>query len=119
MVFYGAANIGQNALGYFSPIDFSQYLKCFVVPIGKRQITWSFRHKKEKNTKQSSRNGFRQKHIAPANSIDPLEGLTISNAPVDEVHHQHTKDNGKLIDRNQTTTNVGRSNFTNVHRTDG
>src|SRR5690554_7194280 len=119
MAFYSAADVGQNALGYFSPIDFSQYLKCFVVPISQRQIAWGFRHKKEKNTKQGGRHGFGQEHVTPAYGIDPVDGLTISNAPVDEVHHQHTKDNGKLVERNQTTTNVGRSNFTNVHRTDG
>src|SRR5690554_7792116 len=75
MVFYGAANIGQNALGHFSPIDFSQYLKCFVVPISQRQIAWGFRHKKEKNTKQGGRHGFGQEHVTPAYGIDPVDGL--------------------------------------------
>src|SRR5690554_2732390 len=116
---YGAANIGQNALGYFSPIDFSQYLKCFVVPIGKRQITWSLRHKEEKNTKQGGRHGFGQEHVTPAYGIDPVDGLAVGNTPVNKVHHQHSKDNRKLVERNQTSSDLGGSNFSNINRTDG
>ena len=43
--------------------------------------------------------------------------MVTHNQIVHKVHNQHTKDNGKLIARNKGSTNIGRSNFSNIHRT--
>ena len=45
--------------------------------------------------------------------------MTAQNKEVDKVNHQLTEDNGKLIPRHQCSANVARSDFGNVHRTNG
>ena len=45
--------------------------------------------------------------------------MVAHNQEVDEVNHQHTEDNGKLVTRYQCSTNIRGCNFCDVHRTYG
>ena len=38
---------------------------------------------------------------------------------VNEIDHQLTKDNGKLVPTDKHTTDIGRRHLTDIHRTDG
>ena len=38
---------------------------------------------------------------------------------IDEVNHQLTEDDGKLIAAHQHTAHIARSDFADIHRTDG
>ena len=43
--------------------------------------------------------------------------MVAKDKEVDEINHQLTKDDGKLVPANQHTTDITWGNLTNIHRT--
>lgn len=44
--------------------------------------------------------------------------MVAHNQEIHEVYYQHTEDDSKLVTRYKRSTNIRRSNFSNIHRTD-
>ena len=107
-----------------------------VVLAYRNKVARSLRNKADEQGKESRRNGFASKHIAPTGCDCPLCcGIDGGNAlahflyqrlnvvakdeEVHEIDHQLSKDDGKLVPRHKHTSYLIRRNFTDIHRADG
>ena len=127
-------DIVDNLTCLLRTIDLGKHAVCLLILSDHHEITRSLRYEADQEGEQSCRNHLATKHISPARLDGPLRihhigdgtrsiidriGMGTHYDEIDEVNHQLTEDDGKLIAAHQHTAHIARSDFADIHRTDG
>ena len=129
-------NIIKNFLCFCLTIDlFKDRISLFIL-LYQYKITRSLGNKEQQQTEESCRESFRTEHVTPSFINSPHIRFSTNrqytgcifqnnrilmvahNQEIHEVYYQHTEDDSKLVTRYKRSTNIRRSNFSNIHRTD-
>ena len=116
-------------------VDLREDTQRLLILANAHKVTRCLRNETDQQGKKSSGYSLTTEHIAPTcghcplcSRIDGCQSLThllnerldmiAQDEEVNEIDHQLTKDNGKLVPTDKHTTDIGRRHLTDIHRTD-
>ena len=133
----GVLDVLQNLRCLLSSVDFREDAQGPLVAAYHHEVARCLRYEADEEGKQACRHGLRAEHIAPARldgprvaagddgvhalsyRLDDGVGMLAEDEEVDEVDHQLSEDDGKLVPRHEHASDVRRCHLADIHRADG
>ena len=111
------ADFGEFLLGFLLRDEFVQHRARAALIALEHQVARGFGHQDQEKQKKAGGNGAGEKHVAPADGIEPgIAAAGLGDSEVDEVNDQHAEDDGELVPGDQISTNLGRRDLCDIHR---
>ena len=126
----------EDELCTLATIDACQYFECVLVLADSDEVTRWLRHEADEQCEESCGDSLGTEHVTPTGGNGPLccgidgcdalthflyEGLDVvaEDEEVNEINHQLTEDDGKLVAGDEHASDVGGCYLADIHRADG
>ena len=126
----------KDELCTLAPVDACQYVECVLVLTDSDEVTRRLRHEADEQCEESCGDSLGTEHVTPTGGNGPLcggidggnalthflyEGLDVvaEDEEVNEINHQLTEDDGKLVAGDEHASDVGGCYLADIHRADG
>src|SRR5690606_38179559 len=89
-------------------VHLCQHHQGSILSFAESQVSGRFRYHEQQKAEEQCRYCFRSKHITPSHTVDPIHCLALGDTPVHKIDHQHSEDDGKLVEGDKPAPNMSR-----------